>query len=172
MGEWVMDSGDLMGDMMGSAYISECGTYRYGLSRHFPVGSGRLNIIMLNPSTADEFKNDPTITRCIERTKALGFIELVVTNLFALRSTDPRALLTHNDPVGPENDRHIRAVAAMSDRVVVGWGNWGRRFHRHEAVLGILREFGEPYCLGVSKIGQPIHPLYVPYRQELIPYLP
>lgn len=84
-----------------SAVISECGSYRYRLERVWEAEKDRVAFIMLNPSTADASKDDPTIRRCIGFAKAWGFGGLIVGNLFALRSTDPKALYGHKDPVGP-----------------------------------------------------------------------
>lgn len=150
-----------------TARFSPCFRYRYELWRDtgglFP-GRGVANFIMLNPSTADETANDPTVERCEARCRSWGYDRLVVTNLFAWRSTDPRALLQVADPVGPENDETLVRIAAEADLVLIGWGNHGRIRGRGGAVAEMLRRRRVGlHALRVTKEGQPEHPLYLPY---------
>jgi hypothetical protein len=126
--------------------------------------------IMLNPSTADAEKDDPTITRCIERAKRLGYGGFIVVNLFAYRSTDPTQLWNWHDPIGPGNDATIIQTASNPATlgVICGWGNHGAMMQRGATVLKLLRDAGvTPYALRISKTGQPCHPPYLPY--SLIP---
>ena len=147
----------------GGAIISECGTYRYLLQRFWDVRLQAVNFIMLNPSTADASKDDATIRRCLGFARDLGFGALEVTNLFALRSTDPKALRTHIAPIGPENDEQIVVSAAMCQMVVCAWGNHGNYLNRGNQVLDLLRNARiKPYALRISKSGSPGHPLYLP----------
>jgi hypothetical protein len=146
--------------------FSECRTYRYGLLRMFDDlftkrRSKYVNFIMLNPSTADEEKNDPTVVKCIKFAKAWDFDALYVTNLFAYRSTDKRALKKVTDPIGPENDRYLKEVALNASLVVCAWSEWGSLFARSSAVKLLLR--GTPFhYLRMGKTGEPYHPLYLP----------
>ena len=121
--------------------------------------------IMLNPSTADAEQDDPTIRRCIGYAKALGCGELTVVNLFAWRSTDPRALygMSKQMAIGPENDRHIAEACNASGIVICAWGNHGALFNRSEEVLKVIRaqQGARPMALKISKTGQPGHPLYL-----------
>jgi len=155
-----------------TALFSDCGTYRYTLVRVWDQARPRLNFVGLNPSTADAIQNDPTITRVLERARRGGFGSLVVTNLYALRSTDPRALATHPDPVGPLNDGYLIEEAAFADVVLVGWGSDRTARERARQVLerfaGLERL--DLRCLGINRDGAPIHPLYVPYARELVRY--
>ena len=90
---------------------------------------------------------------------------LIVTNLYALRSTDPRVLLRHVDPIGPGNDGFILAEARACALVVCAWGSWGR--DRGHQVVATLEVAGVPlYALRVNATGTPAHPLYVPYSAE------
>lgn len=148
------------------ALISECGEYRFTLWRNLPEGHAGMcvNFIMLNPSTADHEKDDPTIRRCIGYARSWGFGKLIITNLFALRSTDPRVLQRHADPVGEGNDEQIVAMADRSHRIIFAWGNHGKLLGRGNEVRkllsegGVMEEFN--YCLGMNKTGEPVHPLY------------
>jgi len=152
-----------LGEPMGTASFSACGTYRYRLTRNISEASRVLNFLMLNPSTADAEKPDPTITRCMGYCRSFGYSDLVVTNLYALRSTDPRGLWTHASPIGPDNDQWLKVTATEADLVICAWGNHGKRNGRGDAVLRMLRENGvTPHRLGpLTKEGQPNHPLYL-----------
>jgi len=145
-----------------TACFSPCRTWRYTLERIWDNGP-LVNFLCLNPSTADEVKSDPTVTRCLHYARRWGYGGCIVTNIFALRSTYPAVLLTHRDPVGPENDHFIREVAHRCALVVVAWGVWGKVNDRGPDIAGLLSADGITlYCLGVTKEGFPRHPLYMP----------
>lgn len=138
------------------------GPYRYELTRTWDPASALVCCwVMLNPSTADASVDDPTIKRCIGFARDWGFGGLVVVNLFALRSTDPRALKTAVDPVGPRNDASILAAAGRASRVVCAWGTHGVFADRGAEVRQLLRPF-DPHALRLTKAGHPSHPLYLP----------
>ena len=95
------------GDAPSVAVYSECERYRYSLTRIWDQTGQRVMFVMLNPSTATEVQNDPTVERCERRARALGFGGFRVTNIFAWRDTDPRQMRAAADPVGPGNDAAI-----------------------------------------------------------------
>ena len=143
------------------------GAYRYILTRVLGPFERSVVFVMLNPSTADEAVDDATIRRCAGHARSWGCGALEVVNLFALRSTDPAALLSHPDPVGPDNDIIISGAVALADLLVVAWGDSAPRLSRDRArmVLGVVRAAGKkPLCLSVNASGNPRHPLYSPYR--------
>jgi hypothetical protein len=159
--------------LLTSAVLSTDRTYRYQLTRRWS-DSPFLAWIMLNPSTADENTDDPTIRKCVRWARMGGFGGIAVLNLLALRATDPRELNTHLDPIGPENDRHIaevvRKTIEQGGSVACAWGCGGTLQGRASAVLRLLQEQGcRPLCLGTTREGQPRHPLYVAYQQALVP---
>lgn len=159
----------LFEDNAGDAVISACGRFRYLLRRRWwSEGGPTLVWIMLNPSTADASRDDPTIRKCIGFSKAWGYGGLVVANLFALRSTDPRQLYKVADPIGPENDAALAALRDGFD-VVGAWGVNGAHLNRGAAVAAM---FPRMQCLGVTKNGQPGHPLYLPWATERVAYRP
>lgn len=144
-----------------TAVISACNSYRYRLERIWDADRARVAFIMLNPSTADASNDDPTIRRCISFAKAWRFGGLIVGNLFALRSTDPKRLYAHPEPVGPDNDAHLRAIGMCAARIVCAWGAHGAYRDRGRDVVAMMRGF-DLKALTVTKTGQPGHPLYVP----------
>lgn len=149
------------GDRRSGAVFDSTEVYRYRLWRRWRPAAPRLAFILLNPSTADETRDDPTIRRCIGYAHRWGFGAVEILNLFALRSTDPAALRGSAAPIGPGNDRVIRTVARQVDRVVVAWGNHGVLLNRAATVLAALSRYGvRPLCLAVTAQGQPRHPLY------------
>ena len=121
---------------------------------------------MLNPSTADHQTNDPTVRRCIGFAESWGYARLIVVNLFAARSTDPKALPTMADPVGPDNDEWIRKHAREADMIVAAWGNRGAYLGRDRKVLEILASARDVFALRITGQGSPEHPLYVPQDVE------
>lgn len=156
-----------------AAEFSPCRRYRYTLRREWLLGEGRVMFLMLNPSKADAVRNDPTVRRCMNWTQRWGFRELVVGNLFALRSTDPEALYRVEDPIGPENDAHLLREALGAELVVCGWGVHGKHLDRGDGVAAMLQRAGVVLkCLGHNANGTPRHPLYVPGGIEPLPYEP
>ena len=144
-----------------SAAVSRCGRYRWWLRRTFARGGpGRVVcFLMLNPSTADHRRDDPTIRRCMNFARAWGYSALEVRNLFAWRATDRRELRTAPDPTGGRRgDRELRAILD-ADLVVAAWGGWVP-FARDRAALALLGG-RRLMCLGRTRDGQPRHPLYL-----------
>ena len=156
------------------AVFSPCGEYRYELERWLGGTNGTNGLctfVMLNPSTADAFQEDPTVRRCLGFAAEWGYHRVRVVNIFALRSTDPKALKGHPDPIGPENDHFIRKAAHDSNCVVVAWGTHGALNGRGKAVqeelCAILHD--DVYRLGMAtKDGHPGHPLYLKGDTPLI----
>lgn len=154
----------LLDDVKADAVLSPCGTYRYMLTRQrYPLNRTAV-WIMLNPSTADADVDDPTLRRVQSFSFAWGFGDIVVLNLFALRSPDPALLRGHEDPVGPDNDDIIATIvqAPKVGVVVAGWGAHEMVADRGRTVADMVVDAGHDlYCLGLTKNGQPRHPLYV-----------
>jgi len=140
--------------------------YRYDLWRVWREGGRRINFVGLNPSTANETSDDPTIRRCVGFAVRWGYGEMHMLNLFAFVSTDPLMLYNCNNeaPVGEENDRYLRE---LYPEIVVCWGNHGDINGRADAVRQLLTD---PFCFGVNKGGQPKHPLYLPLTAKLERY--
>ena len=145
------------------AVFSDCGLYRYALTREWGVGK-RVMFVMLNPSTADERKNDPTVERCERRARAWGYGAFRVTNLFAFRATDPRDLKSAKHPEGPQNRSALIEGARWADLVLCGWGTHGQHLGQGEHIRDLLSGNGVGlWHLGLTKHGLPRHPLYVAY---------
>tara|TARA_R110002094_G_scaffold53486_8_gene64809 strand:+ start:1346 stop:1852 length:507 start_codon:yes stop_codon:yes gene_type:complete len=154
------------GDAPSTAVYSDCERYRYSLTRIWDKTARRVMFVMLNPSTATEVQNDPTVERCERRARHLGYGGFRVTNIFAYRATDPRDMRAVADPVGPGNDMAIREGAAWADDIIAAWGVHGEHHMRGPAVGEMLRQEPTPlFHLGLSKAGHPKHPLYLPYAQ-------
>ena len=147
---------------MTPAVFSPDRVYRYVLRRRVGLSDGICTFVMLNPSTADEERDDPTVGRCKRFARDWGFGTLFVVNAFAYRATDPRELGKVNDPIGPGNDRAIRDAAKTSGLTVAAWGNGGEMNGRSDSLRSLFRESGVPlYHIGLTASGEPRHPLYV-----------
>lgn len=142
--------------------------YRYSLWRFWNKHIGYVAFVCLNPSTADEEKNDPTVRRCIDYAHAWGFGGLIMLNLFAFRATDPKELYSVEDPIGPDNDFHLRTASSNAGMTIVAWGTHGDYLKRAKSVLGLLTK---PYCIALTKDGAPKHPLYLKKYLKPMPYI-
>ena len=150
--------GAVPGAMQRTAHMSPCRCYRYALWRRWGNGPHAM-FICLNPSTADETADDPTVRRCIGFAQTWGYGALCVANLFAYRATQPADMLAQNDPVGPDNDAYLQRLAAEAGVVVAAWGTHGTHGGRHRAVRNMLPSL---HYLRLTKDGHPGHPLYLP----------
>jgi len=161
-----------------SAVISPCGKYRYRLERPDVFGDFATAVIMVNPSTADATENDATIRKLIGFRNVRGWGHLIVGNLFAYRATDVNELAVVADPIGPDNDYHLRRIIGDAQQVVVGWGALAKQPKalrgRWEAVAGIIQALGKPMLsIGAPlKDGHPRHPLMPSYVEPILPWHP
>lgn len=139
------------------AVFSPCRSYRYALHRFWDIGP-RVCFIGLNPSTATESVNDPTVTRCISYAKRWGYGGMYMLNIFAYRATDPKMMLIQQDPIGPENDFYLKEVANKVSFRVACWGNHGEYLGRGMQVKKMIKNL---HWLKMNNTGQPAHPLYL-----------
>ncbi|WP_438351380.1 DUF1643 domain-containing protein [Paenibacillus sp. FA6] len=148
--------------MKKDALIDVSQKYRYWLSRHWDSILPSMTYIMLNPSTADANNDDPTIRRCISFAQNLGYGSLEVVNLFAFRATNPRDLLTCEDPIGTENDKYIMQSCDKADLIVAAWGVNGVLKKRNTSVENLVAGSHDIHCLGKPTVkGHPRHPLFI-----------
>lgn len=160
--EWIPERTDCV--------FSKGRIHRYTLERVWSeINHTRVAFIGLNPSTADELQDDPTVRRCIRYAKKWGFGGMIMLNIFGLRSTDPKALYRHTEPIGGHNDFYILKTVDRKDvRLVVAcWGNHGAYLSRGWSVRRMVERLTQMQCLGKTKFGEPKHPLYL--RGDLEP---
>jgi len=158
-------------NILRSAKFDVTGQYRYWLQREWDTDQGAIALIMLNPSRADQYQDDPTLRRCISLAQQWQFGRLTVVNLFAYCTASPQILKTAPQPIGEDNDQHILAACQEAQQIVLAWGNWGRLHQRDQAVVQLLMPFRDRLCcLGLNQTGQPRHPLYVPRLTPLLPW--
>ena len=157
----------LNGEMAMDAVLSGDRKHRYRLSRCWDSSKGMVSFIGLNPSTADETKNDNTITRCINFAKYWGYGGLYMLNLFSLRSTDPRGLKATDTPNRSRNDDWIQDTLKESELVVACWGNHGVYQDR---AIEVFKMLDEAMCFGYTKNEMPMHPLRLHHQRPLCYY--
>jgi len=150
--------------MKTDATLSEDRKYRYVLSRIWDESKPTVMIIGLNPSTADETENDPTIVRCIDFAKSWGYGGVYMLNLFAFRATQPKDMFNAKEPIGEENDKYIEKYSNICDKVICAWGNDGNYNKRSKEILSKIKN---TYYLKLNQTGEPAHPLYL--KGDLIP---
>jgi hypothetical protein len=141
------------------AEFSSDRVHRYALWRTWDEKKGIAMFIGLNPSTADEIKNDPTVSRCINYAKRWGFGGMIMSNIFACRATDPKVMKGAEDPVGSKNDQWLLKLAKEASLILAVWGNHAEFMARGKAVMSLLKGT-ELHCLAMNKTGHPKHPLY------------
>lgn len=160
--------------------------YRYTLWREFysvraanppliPVEGNQahnyVQFIGLNPSTADETNDDPTIRRCIGYAKAWGYGALCMTNLFAFRATDPRDMYAADEPIGLENNTRLLEIGNGAGLIIAAWGNHGAHLDRQDWVKKMFFDCKlKLHALQITRSGAPSHPLYLPKNLQPIPY--
>ncbi len=151
-----------------TATFSDCEKYRYALEIVWDDKLALMQMIALNPSTADELNDDPTLRRVKSFARDWGYGGIVMTNIFAFRSTDPKIMRVQADPIGPENDRHLLETRERCPFAIAGWGNHGAFMDRGNWVRRNIREL---HCFRLTQAGQPEHPLYMPSSMRPIPLI-
>lgn len=150
-----------------NAIFDETRKYRYVLSRVINDALPSISFIMLNPSTANENNDDPTIRRIKRFIESWGYGIVYIVNLFAYSSSDPFELKTINDPVGPMNNYYLGLISTISEKIIAAWGTKGNYMNRANQIIDLLPKRNKLYCLERTKDGYPKHPLYV--KKEVIP---
>jgi hypothetical protein len=147
-----------------TAKLSRCRQYRYALWRTWDETKPYVMFIGLNPSTADETTDDPTLIRCMNFAKAWGYGGVCMANLFAYRATDPADMKAAENPVGSQNNKWLKLLAKDAGLIVAAWGNDGSYLRRSDYVKKRLPLL---HCLKMNKSGEPAHPLY--QRADVLP---
>jgi len=140
-----------------TAKLSNCRKYRFALWRTWDDSKPYVMFVGLNPSTADENTDDPTLTRCINYAKTWGFGGVCMANLFAFRATEPAVMKAEKDPVGAKNNEWLKKLARDAGLVIAAWGNDGPYLMRSQQVRELLPNI---HCLKMNTSGEPAHPLY------------
>ena len=141
--------------------------HRYGLWRIWDDTLPTVLFIGLNPSTADEFKNDPTIRRCIGYAKDWGYGGYIMGNIFGFRATDPKVMKSAKDPIGAENNKWLLRLHEEADLTIGAWGNYGKFMNRGKDVAAMIPNLK---CLKITGQGYPSHPLYLKRILKPIPF--
>ncbi len=155
--------------MQKTAIFSPDRLYRYELIRIWDVTKRIAIFICLNPSTADETVDDPTLTRCIGYAMDWGYGGVVMLNIFACRATKQNDMMRKEYPIGPRNDEILKRYLDMDFTLyLAGWGDGGRHLNRGVEVANIFKD--KLRCLNVNESGHPTHPLYLKKDLKPIPY--
>jgi hypothetical protein len=159
-----------------SAIISPCGRYRYRLEREVQADGRVFAFFGINPSTADASLDDATVRKWRGFTLRNGGRRFIVGNIFAFRSTDPKALSKQDDPFGPEWLNHLKAIIADADVLVPCWGGLSKMPRDLRGapaqMLATLARSGKPILhFGITSCGQPKHPLMIGYDTPLTPWV-
>ncbi|MCH9024733.1 MAG: DUF1643 domain-containing protein [candidate division Zixibacteria bacterium] len=145
-----------------SAQFSSCRKYRYLLTRTWDKNLPQVMFICLNPSSAAEIENDRTVAKCISFVNSWRIYGgLIMTNLFAFRSTDANQIKLVKDPVGRNNDLWIREGHNDASITLAAWGNGGTHLDRSEQIRNMFKKL---YYLSLNQKGEPTHPLYLPFN--------
>lgn len=147
------------------ALYSDCEQYRYRLRRIWSAESpSRVAFLMLNPSTASEIANDPTVERCERRARQMGYGGFEVVNIFAYRATNPKALYNVKDPAGQHHLQAIDDAISTNDSLICAWGAHGKLNDQGARIRDfVFARSDAVYHLGLTKHGEPRHPLYLSY---------
>jgi hypothetical protein len=147
-----------------NAILSSDRKYRYVLSRIWDDSKQAVMMVGLNPSTADENEDDPTVARCINFAKSWGYGGIYMLNLFAVRTPKPKKIYKADEPIGSENDKYLKEYSQKCDKIICAWGNDGSYKNRSNEIKS---NFSHLYYLKINKSGEPAHPLYL--KSDLVP---
>ncbi|MAM05239.1 MAG: hypothetical protein CMD06_04690 [Flavobacteriales bacterium] len=150
--------------MKKKALFSKDQKYRYLLERTWNNSKKKLLFIMLNPSSADSKKDDPTIRRLISFSKKWGYGGFKVCNLYSYVTSSPSTLYSSSNILGYKNKSYIKKQIKNSDCIVYAWGNTEAEPHWLKKIVKTS------YCIGINKNGTPKHPLYINSNAKLLNY--
>jgi hypothetical protein len=158
------------------AHFSPCEKYRYWLRRDWDLTKAPISFLLLNPSTADEMVNDPTIERCQRRAITMGFGSMIIVNLFPFRMTDSKQLNTVDNLLGDatEADGAILRAVDLAEMTVCGWGKHALAAARAQHIMALTTQAGlqnKLMCLQLNADNSPQHPLYIGYSKQPVPYV-
>jgi hypothetical protein len=154
----------LFPELSGAEFSSDR-KHRFVLWRIWDTHKPKIMFICLNPSTANEDKNDPTIRRVVNFAKNMGYGGVYMTNLYSYVSTDPNKLITSDSK---ENEIWLKQISQRCETIVFAWGAFKESKFQGAK---IIKMFPKAYALKINKDGSPRHPLYVPTNTELIRYI-
>ena len=159
-----------------SAVLSPCGLYRYRLERQVAMDGPVYAFFGINPSTADATEDDATVRKWTGFAKRWGASRFIVGNVFAYRATDVKELAAVDDPHGPDIGDHITDIITEADILVPCWGNTSKVPPAMQEFFDVLADAlvssGKPVrCFGLTKAGDPMHPLMLGYDTPLTPFL-
>ena len=157
-------------DTNSGAILSDCGAYRYRLWRTWDKSKPLVGFCMPNPSTADANRDDPTIRRLISFARSWGYGGFIVVNLFALRSPHPSVLRQVDDPIGPDNHKHLSEVAVLVDTMICAWGTHGRFGMADKLAMACMHGKATTKAMHINADGSPKHPLYIKSDAVPIPF--
>lgn len=149
------------------AAISQCGVYRYILSREYVLPKeiaatkGTLGFVLNNPSIADANLDDPTVTRCWGFAESLGYGRILIANTNPFRATDPNDAIIPPEHIMECNDTWLLALQRECQMVIVGWGIKAKKALVDRAA-NVLYTTGPVHALRINENGSPAHPLYLP----------
>ena len=148
------------------AIFSDDRKYRYALWRIWDDTKPLVMFIGLNPSTANEDSDDPTIRRVKKFASEWGYGGVYMMNLFGIVSSDPSVLLTADNPIG-DNNEYLEHISRKCSKVIFAWGAF--QVNGRDKVVADM--FPDAYALLLNKNGSPRHPLYVPANVTPIKFL-
>ena len=171
---------------MSFCLFSSCGSYRWILKRELLNGKKTVVFIGLNPSKANSFNNDRTLVRIINFCSRWDYKNIYIINLFGLISKSPFQLSKSIDPIGLNNDLITLITLRFWQKNIncdlwLGWGDKGQLYGRNREVIKMIKDlsnlkssqnnyYGRILSLGISKKGNPLHPLYIPNESFLRPF--
>ena len=168
---------------MAFCLFSKCRSYRWILKRESLSGKKSIVFVGLNPSKANAYNNDKTLTRIINFCSLWDYKNIYIINLFGLISNSPIQLSRSNDPIGEYNDFiTLKSLQYWKEDsncdLWLGWGDNGQLRGRDRDVIKLIKKFSNMkskenncsnrvLCLGLSKKRNPRHPLYMPKNSVL-----
>jgi hypothetical protein len=159
-----------------SIVLSDCGRYRYCLIREVAPSGPIFAFFGVNPSVADAAPSDAETRKKIGFTRRWGGSQCVVGNIFAFRTTNVSVLGKCADPFGPRNAVELDNIIRSADVLVACWGTRSKLPERLQPrvawLSGLLLASGKPVkCLGITKGGDPCHPLMIGYDTSLVDFV-
>lgn len=125
--------------------------------------------IMLNPSTANNYQDDPTVKRCVNIADTHDCDRLTIVNLFPFITPIPKVLMKWTAEKLDQNDAHIRDALEHTQLIICAWGSLVKDEILRSRAREVLKLIHVPtFALHINKDGNPKHPLYCKSDSKLV----
>lgn len=132
--------------------------FRYSMTCKLAGNGKPITVILMNPSYADEYGLDATLTKVKEfLEKQDKYSEFEVLNIFPIRTPNSNNLISKMEryqKYQKQNNEYIKKILAKSENILIAWGS---KYHKHATWIFEYLKEKNVYAYGINKDQSPRH---------------